>query len=147
MVTKQSQLLPVASGDRMDILYIKKYGTQASNTNWIAKETMPTLTIDILSTSRLNSCQKREQWTIFVSWNYVYVLSAAEYFRYAPLFLLRFTSALRASSILAFSFCLPLWHSKIYSRYAVIRISIIPTLDYPNWVSSKIVIFISNEHW
>ena len=123
-------------------IYIKKYEIQPSNTNSIAKETVPTLTIDILSTSRWNTCQKREQSAIFVSWNYISVLSAAEYFRDAPIFLLRFTSAMRASSILAPSFWLPLWHSKVYSRSSFIRISIIRTLDYPNWASSKIIIYV-----
>ena len=37
----------------------KKYGTQASNTNWIVNRTVPTLTIDILSALRWSTCQNR----------------------------------------------------------------------------------------
>ena len=49
-------------------------------------------------TSWLNTCQKIAQRMIFASWNVV--LSSAEFFRYDPHFLLRFTSGLRACSIL-----------------------------------------------
>ena len=79
-------------------LDIKKYGTQASNTNWFANGTVRTLMIDILSASRWSTCQEIEQRTIFVSWNVV--RSSDDCFRYAPRFLLRFTSELRACSSL-----------------------------------------------
>ena len=82
-------------------LDINKYGTQASSTNWITNGTVPTLTIDILSASRWNTCQKIQQRTIFFSWNVV--LPSAEYFRYDPCFSLCFTSGLRACSVLVTS--------------------------------------------
>ena len=59
-------------------LHIKKYGTQASKTNWIASDITPTFTIDILPASRWNTCQEIEQGTVFVSWNVV--LFFVEYF-------------------------------------------------------------------
>ena len=59
-------------------LHIKKYGTQASKTNWIASDIAPTLTIDILPASQWNTCQEIEQRTMFVSWNVV--LFFVEYF-------------------------------------------------------------------
>ena len=66
MEDKEQLLFPVAMGDEVIAitsscirghLDIKKYGTQAQNTNWIANGTMPTLTIDILSASQWNICQ------------------------------------------------------------------------------------------
>ena len=59
-------------------LHIKKYGTQASKTNWIASDIAPTLTIDILPASQWNTRQEIEQRTMFVSWNVV--LFFVEYF-------------------------------------------------------------------
>ena len=77
-------------------LDIKKYGTQAFSTNWIANGTVPHW--QSMQTSPWNTCQKKELRTIIVSCNIV--LSSSEYFRYNPHFLLRFTSGLLACSIL-----------------------------------------------
>ena len=80
-----------------EILYIKKYENPSikdeMNCQWHC-----TNFDDPYSASRWNTCQEIEQRTILVSLNVV--LSSAEYFPYAPHFLLYFTSGLRACSIL-----------------------------------------------
>ena len=71
-VATGDEAIAITSSSVREHLDKKKYGTQASNTNWIAKGTMPTLTIDFLSASRWNTCQIIEQRRIFAfleSWS------------------------------------------------------------------------------
>ena len=119
-------------------LDIKKYKTQASNTNWIANGTVPTSMINFLSASQCNTCQIIKQRTIFVSWNVV--LCSAEYFRYNPRFFLRFVSGLRACSVLVttlFAACAKIlldWHTcTCYNQ----RFHLLKLLKY---VSAKIML-------